>query len=232
MAFRRVRSFGTSSVAELVSTTVGQGIDVSAGQAREAVARHAGAEFLDDDWFWFPDGGRNRLCTLTRRILAVASPLDVATIRAGVCRAVPRRQAPLLPPAGVMQAFYRAHPAFALDALFRVRSTARLDYTSELGKADQVFVDVLRSSWIGVLDTASFQEACLARGMTARTFNAGTTRSAVLDHPPGDIWCLRGTRVSPITAAALRYAKGVERAAKSVVEPSDGRDWRGRGGAV
>ena len=36
-----------------------------------------------------------------------------------------------------------------------------------------------------------------------------TSSSAVLDNPYARVWCLRGTRVSPITAAALRYARSV-----------------------
>ena len=107
-----------------------------------------------------------------------------------------------------MQALYGAHPGFAIDALSRVQPATPLDWTTELGKNDRIFVDVLRASWTGVLDRASFQEACAARGMTARTFGSSIASSAVLDHPMADVWCLRGTRVSPITVAALRHAKG------------------------
>jgi hypothetical protein len=107
-----------------------------------------------------------------------------------------------------MTAFYRAHPAFAIDVQCRVRPLRELDYRVELDPCDQLFVDVFRSSWIGVLDRESFHDACVVRGTKTRTFTARTNRSAVLDEAPGDIWFLRGTRVSPITAAALRYAKG------------------------
>jgi hypothetical protein len=211
IASRRAGSFGAASVVELAAEAVEQGIHVSEAQVRNALARHASAEFLDDDWFWLPSG-RNRLATLGDRILAVASPLDGATIRAGVCRTYARRQATLVPPAGVMDAFYRAHPNFTVDAQGRVRPAGRLDYMTELGKTDRIFVDVLRSSWTGVLDRVSFHDACIARGMTTRTFNVRTAYSAVLDHPAADIWCLRGTRVSPITAAALRHATVVDNA--------------------
>jgi hypothetical protein len=150
--------------------------------------------------------GSNRLAMLTRRMLAVASPLDVATIRAGVCRTYPRAWMALVPEAAAMAAFYEAHPGFAIDAQGRIRSTRGLDYRSELSRTDLIFVDVLRSSWTGVLDRGPFRDGCLARGMTAQTFSLRTAHSVVLDHPAADIWCLRGTRVSPITAAALRHA--------------------------
>jgi hypothetical protein len=206
MASRRANSFGASSVAALAAAAADRGISVSEAQARDAVAHYLDAAFLDDDWFWLPSRSRSRLHTLTRRILAVSSPLDVTTIRAGVCRTFPGPDAVLVPPPSVMLAFYGAHPAFAVDAQGRVRPAAPLDYRTELGRNDLIFVDVLRSSWIGVLDHVSFRDACIARGMTAEAFCFCTTCSAVLEHPPGDIWCLRGTRVSAVTAAALRRA--------------------------
>lgn len=114
MALRQARSFGAASLAGLAAAAGDCGKSLSEAQAREALV-HGGAEFLDDNWFWLPSSSRNRLCTLTCRILVVASPLDVATIRAGVCRTYPRAHAALVPPADVMDAFYRANPRFAVD---------------------------------------------------------------------------------------------------------------------
>lgn len=208
MASRQAWSFGAASLAGLAAAAGDRGKSLSDAQAREALA-HGGAEFLDDDWFWLPGRRRSRLCTLTCRILVVASPLDVATIRAGVCRTHPRSLAALIPPTDVMEAFYRANPRFAVDPQRRVRSADLLDDTTELSRTDQIFVEALRSSWTGILDDESFHDACLARGMTTRTFNARAAKSAVLDHPVDDVWCLRGTRISPITAAALRHAREV-----------------------
>jgi hypothetical protein len=176
-------------------------------QVREALDRPSGAGVLDDYWLFQSDRGRNRLCKLSRRILAVASLLDAAAIRAGVCRTLPACRLARVPSLSVMTGFYRAHPAFVVDAQGRVQPLHALDYREELGACDRLFVDVFRSSWIGVLDHESFQAACMARGMTAQTFAARSPCSAILDEAPGDIWFLRGTRISPITAAALRHAK-------------------------
>jgi len=112
-----------------------------------------------------------------------------------------------VPPDGVLAAFFGAHPDCDLDAVGRVRHVAELCYRNELRTTDLIFVEVLRASWTGVLDRESFVEGCASRGMTARTFEHRAPRSALLDDPGGDIWCLRDTRVSPITAAALRHAK-------------------------
>ncbi len=206
MALRRAGSFGVACVTEVAAAAADQGIRVSVTQTREALAALTRAKFLDDDWFWLP-GRPNRLATLTRRILSVASPLDVPTIRAGVCRTYAGPQAALVPPAGVMDAFYRAQPTFLFDRQHRVATRDRLDDLDELGETDRAFVEVLRSSWTGVLDPVAFRNACAERGIAPVTFNVHTARSAVLDHPAADIWCLRGTRVSAVTAAALRHAR-------------------------
>jgi hypothetical protein len=207
IASRRAASFGAASLTEVAASASDRALHVSGADARAALAHSSTAEFLDDDWFWLPGADRNRLWTLSRRILAVASPLDVATIWAGVCRTYSRRQAAFVPPAEVMGAFYAAHSGFAVDAPGRVRSSKELEYRTELGRSDRIFVDVLRSSWTGVLDPASFRDACFACGMAPRTFVVRSVRSAVLDHPATDIWCLRGTRVSALTGAALRHAR-------------------------
>jgi hypothetical protein len=207
MASRRAGSFGAVSLAALTAAGFDEGLVASEVEARAALG--GDAEFLGDDWFWLPGGRRNRVAALGRRILAVAAPLDVPTVRAGVARTYPPAQAAHVPSDGVMGAFFGAHPDFAVDALGRVSPAVELDYRHELGKTDLIFVEALRASWTGVLDRESFLNACVARGMTARTFAVRAPRSAVLDDPGGEIWCLRGTRVSPITAAALRHAKAL-----------------------
>jgi hypothetical protein len=207
MASRRAGSFGAVSLAALTATGLDEGLVASEVEARAALG--GDAEFLGDDWFWLPGERRNRVAALARRILAVAAPLEVAAVRSGVARTYPPVQAVHVPPDGVLAAFFGAHPDFTVDGLGRVSPAGVLDYRHELGTTDLVFVEVLRASWTGVLDRPSFIEACVARGMSARTFALRAPRSAVLDDPGGEIWCLRGTRVSPITAAALRHAKAI-----------------------
>jgi hypothetical protein len=207
VASRRAGSFGAVSFAALAASGLDEGLVASEAEARAELG--ADAELLGDDWFWLPGERRNRVAALGRRILSVAAPLEVATVPAGVVRTYPRAQRARVPPQDVIAAFFGAHPDFSVDPLGRVHPAAELDYRTELGKTDLIFVEALRASWTGVLDRASFLAACLAGGMTVRTFAIRAPRSAVLDDPGGEIWCLRGTRVSPITAAALRHAKAL-----------------------
>jgi len=208
VASRQSDSFGASNLAELTSALWHQGMEIAEEQAREVLNQYSSAEFLNDDWFWMPDRSpnRNRLYNISRKILSVVSPMDVSTIRDGARRSYRFRGVTLVPPRDVMTAFYRAHPAFIVEVDGRVRSVDPLDYREELGKTEHIFVDVLRSSPTGVLERASFQEACEALGMNLSTFGVYTTYSAVLNHLGTDIWALRGVQVNPASVDALRRA--------------------------
>ena len=217
--------FGAARLADLVSAATCRWSRPMEDDVRSVLARHSDAEFLDGSWFWLPSQARNGLVKLTRRILAVASPLDVLTIRAGVCRACPHRQADLVPPASVMRAMYEAHDEFTVDRRGLVHPSTELDSRAELSRCDRIFVGALRSSWTGVLDRAELHDACIGRGMSTHSFNRYTTCSAVLDHPASDAWCLRGTRTSHVTVAALRYAKGRKPPERRLVSSG----WNGEG---
>jgi hypothetical protein len=156
-------------------------------------------ELVDDEW----------LAKLSRRMLSVNSPLDVSTLRGGLCRACTSHGVACVPPVSALADLYGNDAAFGIDGGFHVRARYELDYRVELPGTDQLFVDIFRSSWTGVLDHDSFRDACVSSGMSPRVFEACASHSAVLHDGPGDIWFLRGTRVSAITAAALRFAKGM-----------------------
>lgn len=207
IASRPASSFGAASLRRVSAATAASEIPVSGRETRELLIRYCGAQFLDADWFWLPVRARNRLRTLTRRILAVSSPLHVATVRAGVHRAYGGRDIDLLPPLHVIAALFAADDSFAIDRRGHVRAAVPSDWQQELGKNDRIFVDALRCSRHGVLGRPAFHDACLARGMTSNMFNNATRLSVVLENPFRGVWCLRGTRVAPAAAAALRGAR-------------------------
>jgi hypothetical protein len=206
IASRAASSFGAASLRRVSAAAAALEIQVSGREAREVLIRYCGAQFLDADWFWLPLR-RNRLRTLTRRILAVCSPLDAATVRAGVQRAYGGRDIDLLPPLHVIVALFGADDGFAVDRRGLVRAAAPLDWREELGKNDRIFVDALRSSRAGILGRAAFHDACVARGMTSNMFNNATRLSVVLDNPFRGAWCLRGARATPAAAAPVPRAR-------------------------
>ena len=171
-------------------------------------------QFLDDAWFVITDipAGRDRLANAVRKMLSVASPQSLGSLREGVRRAFRGRgisysgsHPPVAPPAYILRLYLALSSEFALDG-DDVSPTRALDYRQEMGESERLMVDVLRSSPSGVLDRRSLAEGCIARGMNENTFNVYTTYSSILEHLGIDLWKLRGVEVDPATVEAVRSA--------------------------
>ncbi len=186
--------------------------DIDEDDVRRILKSQQGCKFLDEDWFWLTNipEGRNRLENLTKKMLSVAAPQTVASIREGVRRAFKWRAATneryrglTVPPQAVLAAFFANHPAFRLDGE-SVSPTKPLDYRKLLGQGEQTLVDVLRGVSSGILDRKSLIRECLARGINENTLAVFTSYSPVIEHPGLDLWQLRGVRVDPATVEAVR----------------------------
>lgn len=217
LASRLATASGASNVSAVIAAADAEGIQINAAQVREVLSYQTSAEFLDgeQEWFWMPRGipTRNRLTNTTRRMLAVASPLDIRTIREGVQRLYhhrnriggPERESrPLMvPPRSILTAFYACNPAFTLED-GTVRPIHPLDYRAVLGETEQVMVEVLRSTPSCILDRHSLYAACEARGMNSSTFNAYLSFSPIIEHIDTGIWGLRGVHIDPVEVERLR----------------------------
>src|SRR5262249_55723258 len=146
---------------------------VDESDVRRILKRQPGCEFLDEDWFWFtaiPEG-RNRLENVTKKILSVASPQSIASIREGIRRSFKWRSVTseryrtlTVPPQAVMARFFKRHPDFVLNG-DSVKSAKRLDYRKLLGEAERTLVEVLHGASAGVLDRRTLITECLSRGL-------------------------------------------------------------------
>ena len=157
------------------------------------VLHHApGVSFLDDDWFWLPatPPERNALRVATRRMLAVAPRLDLATIRDGLAR---HQRLPLhhVAPPPVLAAFYRDHPDFVIRGDV-VESSSPLDVRQHLAPGEQALVAALRRAADGHLSRSALQRSVAAHGVNADAFAALVATTPILDHRGHDAWCLRG----------------------------------------
>jgi len=186
--------------------------DIDEEDVRRILKGQPGCEFLDEDWFWFtaiPEG-RNRLENITKKILSVASPQSVASIREGVRRVFrwrastnQRYRSLTVPPQTVLTSFLQRHPDFHVDGDL-VSSVKPLDYRKLLGEGEQTLVDVLRGVSSGVVDRKTLISECIARGINENTLAVYTTYSSILEHIGVGLWQLRGVRVDPAAVEAVR----------------------------
>jgi hypothetical protein len=231
LARRLATKSGVASVFQVQDEAQEHGSDVSEIQVREIISG-ANFVFLDDDWFWAPDVkySRNRLHNLTRKLLSVASPQDILTLRDGLRRAYKWRRFSgnryknlVVPPVRILLEFYRKCPGFRVENEM-IHASEPFDPKKELSDADYVFVEALRSSPSGMLDRDSLAAACLQRGMNENTFNVYTSYSPTLEHVDVNIWKLRGVKVDPTAVEAMRIANHLRPRQRRVLQFGWGTD--------
>jgi hypothetical protein len=208
----------------------------TADECRRILRALSNVEFLNDDWFWVTDipAGRNRLSNIAMRVLSVASPQSVQSIREGVRRAFtyraksnPRYELLSTPPSNVLTTFFERNPEFRIQD-GNVRPIHPLDYREQLGDVDKALVEVFRSTATGVLDRRGVVEACLARGLNESSVSIFLTYSPIVEHIGLDIWKLRGVGVDPAAIEALRQANAGGPTEKRLLNfgwRGDGRLW-------
>lgn len=228
---------GMAGVASVYQVTSGLSRDQSrTDEVRRILEGLSHVEFLNDDWFWVSDipSGRNRLSNIANKILSVAQPQSVQSIREGVRRSFtfrsksnPRYESLVTPPSDVLAAFFRHSPEFVFQESL-VRSARPLSYVEELGDVDRAFVEVFRATATGVLDRRAVMEACVKRGLNENSVSLFLTYSPIVEHVGIDVWKLRGVRVDPAAVLALREAnasEAVERRLLSFGWKANGRLW-------
>jgi hypothetical protein len=237
IAYRQAHASGASNVEEVRAELSASGIDVDISSVGHALQKFSEVEFLEEQWFGHRPNNpeRDRLRNTTRKMLSVAAPIELGSLREGIRREYRYRGhrglktwALLVPPRSVLRCYYKAHPEFEIDENDLVRPAEPLDYRTELALNDAILVDVLRSSPACVLDRASFWRECERRAMNVNTFGMYLTYSAVIVHLGTDIWTLRGVRVDPAAVEALLQANALRQKEKRVLDhgwTADGQLW-------
>jgi hypothetical protein len=228
VACKQAGASGATNIAEVIAEV---GTKIASSPTEDEVRRFLQqcpeVEFLDERWFWHKDGipERNRLRNVTRKMLSVASSIHFTDLRDGVQRYLHVRrtrgiaQWPLVtPPRAILEAFYRAHPEFAVDVAGQVTSVVPLDQNSELNPTERILVDILRSSPACLLDRGSFGKTCTDLGMNPNTFSQLLQSSPVIAHIGTDLWSLRGIKVDPASVEALRQANAATPREKRIID--------------
>lgn len=237
IAYRQAHASGASNVGAVHAELYASGIDVDTASVGHALREFSEVEFFEEQWFGHRPSNpeRDRLRNTTRKMLSVAAPIELGSLREGIRREYRYRGhrglktwALLAPPRSVLRCYYKGHPEFEIDENDLVRPVEPLDYRTELALNDAILVDVLRSSPACVLDRASFWRECERRAMNVNTFSLYLTYSAVIVHLGTDIWTLRGVRVDPAAVEAVLQANALRQKEKRVLDhgwTADGQLW-------
>lgn len=237
IAYRQAGASGASNIQELVAEAVEIGIECDEEEVRNILRIYSKVEFLDSDWFWHPDGKpeRSRLRNLTRKMLSVVNPLDLALLRDGLRREYSFRGSrgvsawPItVPPRSILGALYDRHPEFVI-AGSSVSSQGELDWRTELRETERVLVESLLEAPSKVLDRASCVRTCSRRGLNENTLSIYLSYSGLIVHLGLDVWSLRGIEVDPATVEVVRqFSRSNRSKSRRVLDhgwTSDGRLW-------
>jgi hypothetical protein len=227
VAHRQAHASGASNIAEVVAETSAKIAATEKAAVRRVLDEFSDVQFVEGEWFCHrpTNPERDRLRNATRKMLSVASPIELGVLRDGLRREYRYRGqrrisgwSLLVPPRAVLRAYYGAHPEFAIDDDEMVRSVEPLDYRIELALNDAILVDALRSSPACVLDRQSLAKECARRSMNVNTFNIYSSYSVVLVRLALDVWSLRGVRVDPAAIEAIREARALRPQEKRVLD--------------
>jgi hypothetical protein len=240
---RRVSgSHGTASVDTVLTRLHGDGRPAPEGVVQLAMTLAPGVHGLTGGHVWCDHPrGRNRLVNASLRILTVHSPQTLASMHEGVRRNFTWRastggdrdstrdlEAPQL---DVLDAFYRSHPAFTVDADGMVDAVELLD-AEDLGEEKWAMVQVLRSFTPPAADRNTLVDACVEAGVNAGTAGVLLTYGECFEKLGHNVWGLRGVGVPNDAVAALQAGARARRDAfdKGQVSGStpSGRPWVAR----
>ena len=241
IAFRQVSMSTCSNIEEVVAEVIYNDIEVSVSKVRRSLSIFPEIEYLEGDWFWFPESrsANRRLTNVTRKMLSVASPIHVLEIRDGLNRVIKHRVSgfrnrtkvawsPIVPPRSVLKCLYENHPDFHINDSGMVSHVGPLDYACELGQNERIMVDVIRSSPAVCLDRQSLVRECLARGVNEGIFNMLGTFSPVIKHLGRNIWSLQGVKIDSAVVEALRRSNALRPRQRRVLDhgwTSEGWPW-------
>jgi hypothetical protein len=237
IALRQTQASGASNVGELTAELRSRRVATDEKAVGHVLREFSDVQFFEGNWFGRrPDNPeRDRLRNVTRKMLSVASPIDLMTLREGIRREYRYRGhrggktwSLIVPPRSILRSYYQVHPEFLSDENDMVSPATPLDYRTELALNEAIFVDALRSSPTCVLDRQSLATECARRSMNVNTFAIYLTYSPVIAHLGTDIWSLRGVRVDPAAVEAVRSANAMRPREKRILDhgwSDDGQLW-------
>lgn len=196
-ARRQAERCGAFTVAWLEEELAEERITVSRRQVRVVLSSSPNVADCGQRWYCFDDG-RNvgSFVRASRRMLAVTSPLSVASLHDGLRRHNAFRRLPPPPPVAVLALAYDRHPSFVLREGM-VSSAEPLD-PAVVGPLNQSILDILRRAPAGVMYRPDLLDACHQARLNLTSVNLYTTYSECLQRIGPALFAPRGATVKAV----------------------------------
>lgn len=190
-ARRRVERTGATTLAALGADLAEEEVDVPPRHLEVVVRGCPAAVVRDDGWLWFADGScGGAFVRASRRMLAVTTPLPVASLHEGLRRHNAFRRRPAPPPVEVLAEVYDDHPGFRVaGGLVAPAVPVPPDIVGPLNRR---ILEILRSAPGGVMARTVLLEACHDAGLNLTSVNLYTTYSECLERVAPGMFAGRG----------------------------------------
>ena len=175
---------------------------------RDVLTAQPGFSWLDAEsgWFWLENVRRNRLLNVVNKVLAVAPPVDVTELRAGIARYY--RMEGFAPPKRVLLALCdQLEDCEVVGGRVIVDRRPRLP-VEELSHHEQTMLAVFRE-YGPVLSFANARQLCIDAGLNETTTSIYLGTSAILRRVTVGVYTVIGATVSP--GAVEKVAKANRR---------------------
>ncbi len=166
---RQCDGWGLSSLAELRASLGMSVLSLEGGNLIEAIlSTMSGFDWLDRErgWYWFGPSDRNLLVQQLRKLLSVATKIDLVRTRASLVAAYRRRE--IAPPFSVIREFIAKLPEAKVDGGTLLRGTGYDNLPDPLGPTERLIVDLLGQATSGV-DRQDFEDSCVKLGINRTT---------------------------------------------------------------
>ncbi len=200
VAWSQAMGSGASSIHEVSEQLAAEGMTVEPGDVQRYLRAHPAIEFLTDDWFWAAAAPSNRLCHLTRKMLAMHEPQTVQCLRGGMHRSFRYRKSAgakawprFVPPPSILLQFFRQHPDFRVGARHLVYSTRRIDPKSVLSSTEKLVADAIQGFAEEIPGRQALLHIVTETGINKNTVAAVAAFSCILESPDRKCRILRGT---------------------------------------
>lgn len=189
---RTIRHWGVATMEDVIAQT-SERTSFSPDVVKGIITGQTDFRWLDEanGWFWLRSISDNRLLNQIKKVLSVGERVDIAELRAGVCRH--HRMEGIAPPQHVLVKLCRQVPWGRVEEN-TVRAEPPFDWRQTLADTEQILTEILKAHG-PVMSRERLEVESLARGINRTTFYAYLNYSPIITKYTRGIYGLRGVRV-------------------------------------
>jgi hypothetical protein len=205
LAKKVVRHWGIATISDIAAQVQDETEQpITADFLMDILSSRKDFKWLDQPggWFWLSSVEKNRALNRTRKILSVASQIDISELRSGIGRS--RRMNGFAPPRRVLLELCRQVTWCAIDGN-TILADSDLNSEEILSENEIIMHRVLKEhgDFGPVMNHEKLEDRCLEQGMNQITIRIYMGDSPIIARHAQGVYGLRGARIDPFAVESL-----------------------------